>query len=253
MIRGSWRRSKEQNVEPTFVGIGVQKCGTTSLAKMLVEMGAQIPTKELHFSWRNGNRAVYLDRFSGIDPKIAFGEFTPNYIFDSHKLFSLSKELKETKFLITLRNPVDRFYSAYRHGLGKGEIPTSSRPLDLLDDILRGQCERGWAESLVWNGMLGPHVNRALRLLGKERVLTVFLEELQDPVVGPGVAREVANYVGLDGPVAVFPHVNSRKFWIKKSGVDVSRDAEVDAKLKNIYQASNEHLAETLGRRLPWE
>ncbi len=108
---------------PNFLCIGAPKSATTTLYEILKqhpEIGVS-SFKEPHFFDNNLNYSADLrlyskSYFSELSSKRLIGEFTPTYF--SHK--ECPRRIKQTlgnnlKFIIILRNPVDRAYSHYLH------------------------------------------------------------------------------------------------------------------------------------------
>ena len=119
---------------PDFVGIGVQKCGTTwwhDLISMHPDVddssylkGQVNPPylhKERHFFDRFFNReftdndkATYTKWFARPKGKLA-GEWTPRYLAEHWAPSLLKKAAPDAKLLVMLRDPIDRFQSGMRH------------------------------------------------------------------------------------------------------------------------------------------
>lgn len=104
---------------PDFIVIGVQKGGTTFLYHTLkqhdqIEMAIR---KEVHFfdkfyskgmSWYRAHFSVKKN-----NSKKIVGENTPGYIFKENVLDRVHKHLPNARFIVLLRNPVDRAFSHY--------------------------------------------------------------------------------------------------------------------------------------------
>jgi hypothetical protein len=243
-------------MEPTFVGIGVQKCGTSSVAGYLSDAGADIPTKELHYfsKEKNPNRDGYLREFDRCNKDGVFGEFTPDYIHYTRHLALLSSYLETTKFLIVLRNPIDRFYSAVNHGRGKGVIPAHWSAKKVFDYVLGGHSFEHWLQTPILKGYYGAHVERAFRILGRDRTMVLFLEELIGGGLGERNRRELLEFVGLEATHSTveFAQTNNAKHQLKGTS-PIRREGSVDSALAELYSPSMEKLARVLGRRLPWD
>lgn len=108
---------------PNFLGIGVAKAGTSSLANSLAqhpEVSFPYSGKELHFFDYPACETIaaqsrYRAEFS---PNRAMGEFCPSYLYVRECRDRIRSLLgPAVKFIIALRNPVDRAYSHYCHAL----------------------------------------------------------------------------------------------------------------------------------------
>jgi len=107
---------------PNFLCIGAPKSGTTSLYDVLKQhQDVFLPSfKEPHFfdsdeSWNKGSK-WYMSSYYAKANHHSVGDFTPTYL--SHEL-SPSRILEvlgdKIKFVVILRNPIDRAYSHYLH------------------------------------------------------------------------------------------------------------------------------------------
>lgn len=111
--------------KPNFIGIGVQKGGTSWLHKQFVahpEIYVPTDRKEIHFFDIYFDRGVewYLKFFKGATHK-AIGEITPSYIYDEATAKRLHESFPDAKLLVMLRHPVERAYSHYRMTFQSGE------------------------------------------------------------------------------------------------------------------------------------
>jgi len=104
---------------PDFLIIGTQRGGTTSLFNYLAQHPQIIPSrrKEIHFfdyqfnkgfSWYKAYFPLKLFK----SKKLAM-EASPSYIFHPHTPKRIKSILPDIKFILLLRNPIDRAYSQY--------------------------------------------------------------------------------------------------------------------------------------------
>ena len=109
---------------PNFLGIGVQRSATTWLYKCLKEHPhIFLPDKkELHFFDKNFDKGLdwYKSFFERVTHEIAIGEITPDYLYNYKALERMASILPKAKLIVSLRNPVDRAYSAYKLLINKG-------------------------------------------------------------------------------------------------------------------------------------
>ena len=107
---------------PNFMCLGAAKSGTTSLYDILRQHAdIYIPSfKEPHFfdipeNFSNGLEWYKNTYFKNVNKKI-IADFTPSYFFDEHAPKRIFQSLgSDIKFLVIIRNPVDRAYSHYLH------------------------------------------------------------------------------------------------------------------------------------------
>ena len=135
---------------PNFLIIGTQRGGTTSLYNYLVERPGVAPAavKELHFFDKKFHKgaAWYRAHFPTSVQKYAFeqtskhhfvtGEASAYYLFHPHAPKRVAQLLPDTKFIVLLRNPVDRAYSQYNFEVDLGRESLS------FEDALAAEEER---------------------------------------------------------------------------------------------------------------
>ncbi|MDA0764959.1 MAG: sulfotransferase [Proteobacteria bacterium] len=110
---------------PNFMCIGAAKSGTTSLYDILRQHSDVFAPsfKEPHFFdtpsvYKNGVKWYSKTYFNNVKNEKCIGDFTPTYLFESEAPKRIFDNLGgEVKFIIILRNPVDRAYSHYLHSL----------------------------------------------------------------------------------------------------------------------------------------
>ena len=109
---------------PNFMCLGAAKSGTTTLFDVLRQHpDVYIPAfKEPHFfdipeNYNNGIEWYEKNYFSKADKRI-IADFTPSYFFEKETPKRIFKGIgSEIKFVVLLRNPVDRAYSHYLHSV----------------------------------------------------------------------------------------------------------------------------------------
>jgi|TARA_B110000967_G_scaffold12980_1_gene12528 hypothetical protein len=108
---------------PNFMCIGAAKSGTTSLYDILMQHSdIFLPSfKEPHFFdipsvYQNGIEWYKKTYFQSVKNEKCIGDFTPTYLFEERAPERILNDLGvNMKFIIILRNPVDRAYSHYLH------------------------------------------------------------------------------------------------------------------------------------------
>ncbi len=117
---------------PTFLIIGVEKSGTTSINTYL-RQHPQVymsPVKEPNFlerNWEDIDPATlppkknridtfekYCQLFESAADELAIGEVSPNYLFHHHESIErIQRYVPDAKLIVILRNPVERAHSDY--------------------------------------------------------------------------------------------------------------------------------------------
>lgn len=160
---------------PNFVGIGVTKCGTTWLHELLQQhpkIYMPQKRKEINFVNLEENYHKGLSWYESFfpDAKVshdfqAIGEFSPRYLEQSDKCASrLAAITSVDKLIIMLRNPVNRTYSQYAHGLKAG-YPKS------FEDFLQ---ERPW---VIEQSQYAEKLKPFLEFYDRQQICCFIFEE----------------------------------------------------------------------------
>lgn len=106
--------------KPSFICIGAQKAGTTTLQDVLAQHPDIYlsPTKEIKYFHRNEHYSKgmkwYLNHFSEALPHQKIGDITPDYILYKETAQRIYNDLgKDIKIIVLLRNPVNRTFSQF--------------------------------------------------------------------------------------------------------------------------------------------
>jgi hypothetical protein len=250
---------------PDFVILGAQRAGTTSLYEYLAAHPAVLPAlvKEVHYFDEHAGRpeAWYRAHFP-LRAELArrgalTGEGSPYYLFQPDGPERLAAALPAARFLVLLRNPVDRAFSHYRMNVRNRverlgfEEALAAEPRRLaaaagLDPaaalLVRQRASyraRGrYAEQLArWRERVPP-----------ERLLVLQSEEfLRDTA---GVMARVQDFLGLPSHrPAEYPRYHDSA----GSGRTPARPApETRARLLAEFAPHNERLFELLGEQWDW-
>lgn len=128
---------------PNFLVIGAQKAGTTSLFEY-IRTHPDIylpPDKETAFFYHDyyyeKGLSFYEERFfKGWEGQKAVGDISPHYLYHPFCRDRIRKCMKNLKFIIILRNPVDRAYSNYWMEVKRGNETLSFK------DAIEKESER---------------------------------------------------------------------------------------------------------------
>jgi Sulfotransferase family len=192
---------------PDFVGIGGQRCGTTwwfggALQAHPLVVIAPGGRKELHFFdryWAEDVEADFAARYARFFPRpegsIA-GEWTPGYMGDPWTVPLLAEAAPEARFLIMLRDPVER----YRSGIAPVLRQSREQGYDPLNIVI--------ANHAVLHSMYHWQVKRAFEILGRDRVLVLQYERcVDDPLTQ---MQRTQGFLGLE-PLATMPSELGRR------------------------------------------
>ncbi|HKH87838.1 MAG TPA: sulfotransferase domain-containing protein [Acidimicrobiales bacterium] len=254
----TWRRmTAERRAMPAFIILGAQRAGTTSLYRWLCAHPDVMPAwqKEIHYfdvEYRRG-MSWYQSYFPFPRAGKITGEASPYMLPHAPSAERAKRDLPEsTKFIIQLREPVERAISHYflerRIGL---EPETFERAIALEPERLKGSEARVAKGLFDYNhrhysytrrGEYAPQVRRWFDVIGRDRILVLESERLQsDPVV----CASVLEWLGLSPNPTPLPSLNAAR---RTDGTDQG----VIEQLAEHFKPFNEELFELLGTRL-WE
>lgn len=202
---------------PDFIIIGAQKSGTSSLHHVLtnhpdvyipegevfffdVDDADQHPdffrapagTPEAHDFDRDFEMFArwYRSLFASAAPGQRIGEDSTTYLASRLAPARIHRLLPDVRLLVVLRDPADRAYSHYWHGVGTGR---STLPFE------RQLRER--PGNLLERGHYREHLERYLALFDRERVHIVLFEDFIAD--SQRATDEACAFLGLDGSVDV--------------------------------------------------
>lgn len=182
---------------PDFVGLGSQRCGTSWWFDMVTThpgvSRAPGSAKEVHFFDRYCTDAAPADlagQYHRHFPRptgYAVGEWTPRYLYDFWVPPLLRQAAPGARFLVLLRDPVERFWSGVAHERSKPAPPDA---LFLSSDAYS-------------RGLYHHQLQRLFRTVDADRVLVLQYERCSaDP---EGELLRTYEFLGLDVSQAVLP------------------------------------------------
>ncbi len=192
--------------------LGGQKCGTTSLWRVLRQQPWFLPgsAKELHHF--NANRPAPDHTYRASFPTDAApgqlrGEATPNYLSSHVAPARIRAHNPDVALIVVLRDPVERAISAFRHARRLGAIGRrTSLETVFFDEARRHAIGRPWA-GIRWDGLYARHIDRYLQLFAPQQLHVMFFEDL---VADPAATLEgLWSFLGKEGRLPPhLPHVN---------------------------------------------
>lgn len=156
---------------PDFIIVGVQKAGTTKLHSILMETeGVYLPSlrKEINFFNKHYGKGLewYKTLFKSESSKDSIcGEVSPEYINSKEAIERIRLCCPDVKIVVSLRNPVERALSHYKH-----LIRTQGIKLDFEDAL------RVYPEILLW-GKYRSALNELYEQFPKENVYLCVFED----------------------------------------------------------------------------
>lgn len=255
---------------PDFILIGTQRAGTTSLFRD-IRLHPQVApplVKEIHFydynhrrgsDWYHAHFPTRAERDARAEREglAITGEATPNYLRHPHAARWAAAELPQTtRFIVTLRNPVDRAFSHWKLMTRLGYEDASfaaaieQEPGRIGPDWERMQVDPHhrartyFRYSYAARGRYGEQLDEWIRRVGRERLLVVRTE---DHYSDPGrVYDDVVAFLGLrpwrpDGFSDIHATASSEP------------PANVAARLTTDFAEANARLPELVGRDFGWD
>lgn len=249
--------------EPSFLIVGAEKAGTTSLHDYLLQhpevieghrKEVQYFSRYFYHSW-DWYRAHFPLR-SKLEGKLC-GEASPYYIFHPYAAERIHGTLPKCKIIILLREPIARSVSQYYHEVAKGrEYLSMADAFDAEEARTRGELERMHSPlylpfnhehfSYVGKSVYVDQVRRYLNVFPREQVLVMQSERFFRETAE--VVRNVFEFVGIDAsflPENLAPSNVSRQ---QKEQLPERIHTELTA----FFAAKNEELYQLIGERFDW-
>lgn len=256
-------------LEPSFLVIGGQRCGTTSIFNDLsahpqivrppVEKGTDYYT--LHYArgraWYRGHFPVasLARRRAGAGGPVAF-EACTYYLFHPFAIERIARDFPDIKLVAMLRDPVERAFSAYKHEFARGfeSEPDFHHALELEETRLDGEVERMRADigyeshphrhlSYKGRGQFAEQLERVFAHFPRDQVLVMdseaYFERPEQEY------RSLLDFLGLR--VAGQP-----QFARHNARPSAPMPADARRLLERHFRPHDEQLAELLGRTPRW-
>jgi len=245
---------------PTLIILGAQRGGTTSLFHYVTQhpQVQRAVTKEIHYFDLNFSKGLswYRAHFPRVSHGLMTLDVSPYYIFHPEVPRRLKAVLPEAKFVVLLRNPVERSHSHYWHMVKRGyERLSFSAALAEEDNRLRGETERLQANaryvsfthrnySYLSRGFYAEQIERWFESFSPEQFLFIKSETFfADPAAETG---RVFHFLNLDGHVCIHDRIFNKNHY-------GAMDPSTHHALTKYYRPFNRRLAELLGQDITWD
>lgn len=217
-----------------FIGIGVQKAGTSWLGEVLNEH-PEIkihPKKEAHFF---NKRQFYFNKFHyeisfGFKKEKIIGEITPSYILEKETAKRIFKYNSEVKLIAILRDPTERCISQYRMEMSRNTIEEN---IGLWDAFCRDLPKYG---PMKERGLYQKQLDQFYKFFDKEQILILHYEDIKN---NPRhVIKKVFRYLEVDD--GFVPKSLNKKIRHKKDPTkNIPINTDDIQKVKNYYSNFN--------------
>jgi hypothetical protein len=220
--RTTGRLTAPARMTPSFLIVGAQRCGTTSMYKTLSQHPMVLPAvlhKGAHYfdtgyghgpAWYRGHFPLQVTarRAAPAPGRLPItGESSPYYMFHPLAGQRIATDLPGVKLLVLLRDPVERAYSAHTHETARGfETEPFERALELEPVRLAGEEAKLVADpayqsyshqhhAYVSRGRYADQLRRLEGLFGRDRLHVVDSQRFfTDP---EPVFAEVVDFLGI--------------------------------------------------------
>ena len=225
---------------PDFIIIGAQRCGTTSLQTYLAAHPDIVAPrmKEVDFFTNNYDRGFgwYDKQLGPKRPGKLRGEKSPNYLIDRKAPVRIAKLGHPIKFIVILRNPVDRIYS---HWKLMRKLHLDARP---FDEAIHYSIKRrdGWYPYLK----RGHYAEQLEHWFSTLTIEQFYIIRSKDFYKNTGkVYNKVLRFLGLSPhQLKVYKKYGRTSSWGKIS-------ENMREWLTDYYRPHNRRLNELLGRQ----
>ena len=216
---------KNTNQFPNLFLLGVQKAGTTMLYDMFKDHPSiYLPeNKEPHYFSYNAyyekGLEYYKQYYESVGNQKYVGDFTPDYLFWPLALERMKPFLnKDTKFIVSLRQPSLRAYSQYNMMVSRG-FHMNSFETDLYNEEVNtsnpSQKNLLRPSHMIARGLYAVQLKRLFSIVAKEKVKIIIFEEwvkskektvkeIEDFLEIPSFEREL-NSQNISNPTLIYP------------------------------------------------
>lgn len=254
---------------PSFYIIGAAKCGTTSLYQYLIRHPSVNPGigkelhyfEELYYRGENWYRTCFPFQFQKSLAKInknklIAGDCTPKYI--DHPLVPerIFKLTPNAKFIVMLRNPIDRAFSHYKMNLKhKYEEKSFEDAIKLEPERIKDQLDfMKQTGKISFDYYLYAYLDRGIYVTRLKHWMNIFpkknflIIKSEDFYSDPSIEYN-----------RVLKFLDLKKFELDEYGIHMSgsfKEKQIDKdfrkKLQEFYQPYNEELYSFLNKDFEW-
>jgi|SRR5579864_239363 len=233
-----------------FVIGGTQKGGTSALDSFLrqhPEICMPTTRKELHFFDREEENRDYKKYQANFKPKSQHrvtGEASPIYMYWETAPYRIWKYNPKMKWILTLRNPVERAFSAWNMETKRGKEKLSfteaiEKEVERCREALPLQHR---VYSYIDRGFYAHQVHRLFNIFDKDNCLTLLNEDLRHD--HEKTLRRVLEFLGVD-PSFVPPEAS-----VFEQEYADKIDNQLHSRLIDIFYFDIKELERLLGRNL---
>ncbi len=251
-----WDEGKR--LSPSFIIIGTQKGGTTSLYRYLENHPLVLSAikKEVYFWNHHYKRGLdwYLSHFPSLNDSHQFitGEATPSYLEDEQVSHRIAKKIPTMKFIVLLRNPIERTVSQYYHwvrlGLEQKSLEAAiNQELELLGDYPETSIHPNYWEQTykyIWRGLYVEFMQNWMMHFPAENFLILKSEDFYEQP--QQVLQQAFEFLNL-------PEHTLSEFKTYNQGYYQPMPDKIRTQLHQFFTPHNQRLEAFLGRTFNWK
>jgi Sulfotransferase domain len=233
-----------------FVIGGTQKGGTSALDSFLrqhPEICMPTTRKELHFFDREEENSDYKKYHANFKPKSQHGvtgEASPIYMYWATAPYRIWKYNPRMKWILALRNPVERAFSAWNMETKRGKeklsfVEAIEKEAERCREALPLQHR---VYSYLDRGFYAHQVQRLFNIFGRNNVLILLSEELRTE--HQKTLRRVFEFLRVDSSL-VPPEAN-----VFEQEYSIEIDNHLRARLTDMFYFDIKELEKLIGRDL---
>ncbi len=196
---------------PDFICLGVPRGGTTWLDQNLrLHPEVYLAEKEIHFFSNSGDYDFYTkhgyewyySHFSAAEEGLVTGEIAIHYLFSDVARVRIATDFQAMRFIVMLRNPIDRFNSIYEFLAGRKEFKGTLRE---FSEDWRGKNQ-------LKTGLYHAHLMEWEKACPKSKFCIVLQDDIKTDAAE--VYRRICQFISVDNsfvPESISKRVNEPK------------------------------------------
>ena len=253
---------------PNYLIIGAAKSGTSSLYEYLIQHPNVQPAsgKEIYFFDMKYNKGINWYRtffplsyqFPKTTKNSIVGEATPRYLDHPQAPYRIKKHIPNCKFIILLRNPIDRAYSHWNMMVNHNrEVLSFEDAIDKEKSRTNGLFEKMakdksfYSKEYYWysyleRGIYSKKIKKWFEIFPKNQFLILKSEDLFSKP--SEIFRQTQDFLNI-------PEIILDEFKTVRKGIYKNKSISSNTRksLSDFFKPYNEELYSLIGVNLGWE
>ncbi len=181
-------------MKPDFIGIGVQKCATAWLYRILSDhpqISMAMPedgdkdTKFFSYFYDRGFE-WYENHFIKRDRNHLVGEYSTSYFYNTDAPERIYQYSKEMKLILCLRHPVERAFSNHKHEIKHNRISGENI---IFENGLKNN------PMYLYQSLYYTHLSNWLYYFSKDQIFIIILDDIKENP--KSVIQNLYNFLGV--------------------------------------------------------